>query len=340
MSRPCFILFTLLVASGVNAEPSSDVINTNYHFESIRADDPNYFAVVKPIDDGAETKDDQHTEFYISLKYPLFKQMWFDDKWYMPNRFLFIYNGLYDFYMLPTYYDNLYGSSPIISRRQNPGFALEWDSKKAGQLRFGYFHESNGQSIDNVTNYVSALAAASNNSTYAIGQISRGWDYLTLRYEYDSDAAYGENKKDSLNRLRFHVDLRHFFDFQGFFASADKEDTVFWTTPVGNSKISEYDGLRLMLEGTHKLGENWSFIRNTELLGRVQTKTGISDLKALENLGGQITIAVKPAVRISRILSDEPWNFWISFFYFNGYGREPSSYHYRTEYMGIGLEMR
>lgn len=324
---------------GLSSIQAGEVINTNYHFESIRGDEPNYFALVNPQDDGAHDLDEPHTEFYISLKYPIFKRMWFDSYWYAPNRFIFVYNGMYDFYMLPTGKDHLYGSSPIISRKQNPGFALEWDTKQSGQWRLGYFHESNGQSIDNTNEYASVLAASSNSSTYVIGQVSRGWDYLTLRYEYDTQAVGNGINKHAPHRLRCNIDIRHYFDFQGG-GAAQKEDGLFWTTPVEHAKISEYDGLRCMLEGYSELGDwAWRF-RNTAVLARIEAKTGISDWKAMENIGYKATVALKPAIRISRILSEEPCNFWISCFYFNGYGREPASYHYKTEYLGLGLELR
>ncbi len=324
----------LLLASTAGAT-DNDAVNTNYYFETIQSDEPNYFAYVKPLDDDGLDRDEQHTEFYISLKYPLFKTMWWDHHSYMPDRLLFIYNGLYDFYMLPTGKDDIYGSAPIISRRQNPGFALEWDTEKAGQWRLGYFHESNGQSISDTNGYQNALSASSNSATYAVGQISRGWDYASLRYEYDTDP-----QARSPARFRGNIEVRHFFDFQGG-GSADTEDDIFWTTASGGAKISDFDGLRAMVEGSTTLGSQFLIFRNSKVLLRLETKTGTSEWSALDNLGGRVTFAIKPAFYFEPLdLGDKPFNTWISLFYFNGYGREPSSYHYRTEYAGIGIEMR
>ncbi len=58
---------------------------------------------------------------------------------------------------------------------------------------------------------------------------------------------------------------------------------------------------------------------------RVELKSGTSDLDALGHFGGKVSLGFFDCLTV---------------FYFNGYGKEPSSYHLRSEYVGIGLEVR
>lgn len=58
---------------------------------------------------------------------------------------------------------------------------------------------------------------------------------------------------------------------------------------------------------------------------RTELKAGIHDPT---NPGGKLTLEI-----VKR-------NLRLSAFYFNGYGKEPSTYHLRTKYFGLGLEFR
>ena len=61
---------------------------------------------------------------------------------------------------------------------------------------------------------------------------------------------------------------------------------------------------------------------------RLELKTGIADADSLKNLTGRITL--------TKQIEGIPF----SLFYFDGYGKELSTYHLRTQYAGIGLEFR
>jgi len=94
----------------------------------LTTDDPNYIVYASPIDHNLG--DEKHTEFYLSLKYPLVDD-WFSDlqknfsssggqpgrflNSITPDRLLLQYNGLYDFYAIES---DRYDSAPINSRRQ------------------------------------------------------------------------------------------------------------------------------------------------------------------------------------------------------------------------------
>ena len=322
--RKKFLLLLLVLAeilSGngfADKEPGTNRVETTQqddsYFEHLQSDDPNYFVYAHPLGDGA-LHDDQHAEFYLSIKYAF--NLWRNNRIWQPDRLPLIYNGLYDFYVFEG---NRYESAPILSRRQNPGIALEWDASAQSVLRLGYFHESNGQSIDGGTDNnangiddgAEAFARANEKGgyEYALAQVSRGWEYTNLRYEQPGGREWP---------WLYHIDLRFFHTRQGG-GSMDKEDSIFWESVDGQPTIQDYDGLRIMCELP---------LYKDRLMTRLNLKTGTSEWEAFENIGGKI--ALNFALRK---------NFWLTAFYFNGYGKEPSTYHLRTKYTGIGFEFR
>lgn len=286
---------------GTNLASAAEAPQKSY-FSRLQSEDPNYFVFAHPIDNGELDGDEPHIEFYLSIMYPF--NLPENDRWWQPDHILAIYNGLYDFYIIPG---ERYDSAPILSRRQNPGATLEWDIAEKSAFRFGYFHESNGQTIDGEDGAAAvATEVLQGGEEYALSQVSRGWDYVNARYGHTGGDRW---------RWTAQVELRQFLHRQGF-GSAATEDEIFWD-PSNGAKIQDYDGLRLMFE------------QRTPIPGdvglRLELKTGTADGEALGNFGGKVSL-----------------NWWncMTLFYFNGYGKEPSSYHLRTEYIGFGLEFR
>ncbi len=274
----------------------------------LSSDDPNYFVIADSLDKDT-LNDDPHIEFYLSLGYPVH----FPDSWWVLkiDRVIPVYNGLYDFYVGSSRYD----SSPIISRRQNPGLVVEWDfeARKPADttVRFGYFHESNGQTLDDSAGTGAAefnVLETRVDEEYALSHVSRGWDYLMTRVQYQSST--------NATSFRAYAELRHHFDFQAF-GNADSEEDIFWEPVPTEPGIHEYDGLRLLAEQKFKLCGIDSNIR-------LELKTGYAGDEALQNW------TYKPSFT---------WGI-LHLFYFDGYGKEPSSYHIRNQYAGIGVEFR
>jgi len=284
----------------------------------LSSNNPNYMVAAFPLDN--DLNDDSHVEFYLSLKYPFAynkkkdQAESKDDKSfhsYLPNRGYIIYNGLYDFYVT----DGLYDSAPVISRLQNLGVAAEWDFNEGkDKLRVGWMHESNGQTLGPEDLVQFEQRRFEKGDDFALSNISRGWDFLQLRFERSSHPDLKDYDKDW---MRFHFELRSYFcNCQGLWF-LDREDEIWWES--GNqATIAEYDGLRLMVEKVFS-----PFNKN--FLVRTEFKTGIRDLS---NFSGKLTIGYK--LKNTRLTA----------FYFNGYGKEPSTYHLRTQYAGIGLELR
>lgn len=303
---------------------------------SLDSYEPNYFVFANSTMDG-ELKDETHAEFLLSIKYSILEDyLQKKDLWL--SRVSFVYSGLYDFYMLDS---DRYESAPIISRRQNPGIVFEFDLRRdssgsvTDSLQINWFHESNGQSLDLEERDNPADEDKDGNGRndgidefyrqvdiggkeYALAQISRGWDYAELVYNKNFAGSFFDK-----DWYLFEARLRFYCDCQAAGAFSEREDRVFWEPVKEQPKIGDFDGLRLKYEVT-----NHPFGAHLPLLVRGEFKTGIKVDKLFDN----------NSVRLSLNLGTA--RFWWSLFYFNGYGKEVSTYHLRTRYVGLGFEFR
>ena len=325
--------FLLLLAStNALAQPASA-------FGKLRSDDPNYIVYASSGDDDT-LAEDAHVEFLLSLRYPLV-EAWFarrhrrlDSHYtrYLPNRLLLVYNGLYDFYVFEG---DRYESAPIVSRRQNPGLALEWDLRRNAMadnyrtLRLGWFHESNGQSLDDEDGDGAALFArevAESDEEFALSQVSRGWDYLSLRFANGpANVTGGEVDPYREGWWKLQAELRIYCDCQGFGFISGREDDIFWKPVSEQPRIHDFDGLRVGYERAfsgERLGTDNYFV------GRLQLQSGTGDWRALGTVSSRLSLGF--ALGDTRLLA----------FYHNGYGKDLSTYHIRTNYVGLGLELR
>jgi len=296
----------------------------------LSADDPNYIVYAQPVDD--EIGDENHMEFYVSLKYPIVDD-WFEQsqnafgRWenaygdffnaVVPDRMLFHYNGLYDFYITDS---DRYDSAPIVSRRQNPGVSFEYDfSRGRNTLRVGWFHESNGQTLeeDEVGRFEARRARFGDD--FALAEVSRGWDYAQLRWASNT-LLYEDPRKE--NWFNYQIEARWYCNCQGFGFIGEREDEIWWDAG-NNSEITDFDGLRGMLERPLWRSDDG----RTQVDARLDLQTGLENSFA-QYLSARLTLAAE-------------WdNVRLMLFYFDGYGRDPSTYHLRTQYAGLGLELR
>lgn len=285
-------LSMLLILSLNCSAKENQLLSDAEMFKKLRSNEPNYF--VAAFD---EDSNDEHLEFNLSIKYPLLDNStsWWQSRAGDNSDLLFIYNGTYDFYFGGR------DSSPVISRRQNPGIAFHRynGGRTQNSYRIGWYHESNGQTIDEV----SELAT----EEYPEDHISRGWDYL------------GINAYFTPEDWRIELDLRLYCNCQAL-GQEDKEDEIFWDLS-NDAQISDYDGLRLSIEPL-KTSRNPNFGNI-----RLDIKMGNSEIKSLEHFSTKVTLFN---------LFNGPW----TAFYFNGYGREVASYHERNEYIAFGFEFR
>lgn len=300
-------IITLLASSvlaAIAARSETNQTATSY-FDKLESNDPNYFVLAEPLSNGELDGDELHGEFYLSIKYPF--RLPENNHSLQPDRVDVIYNGLYDFYLFDS---GRYESAPIISRRQNPGVRLSWDLNPNSEFGLGYFHESNGQTLDREDGATAFNAEVEQGGEeYALSQVSRGWDYVSFRYHKS-----GREKRPWSSRLEY----RYFLTRQGG-GSVDTEDRIFWD-PNDSSRIQDYDGLRFIYE---REVPSFKWAGKSSL--RLELKTGSSSLDALGHFGGQISYSFCKCLHV---------------FYFNGYGQEPSTYHLRTDYVGFGLVFR
>ena len=184
----------------------------------LRGNEPSYFVYARDNHD-----DSKHIEFYLSVEYPFLDRAihWL----FGENSSLFFnYNGKYDFFVSSRY------SSPIISRRQNPGLMYEYKLEEPvwglKSIKTGYVHESNGQTIDSIEEYLV--------TEHAEDYVSRGWDYIPLDLKFEP-----------FSNFTFYLKGRYFLEKQ--LGEYDKEDEIFWEPVVGKQpEIEDYDGIRII----------------------------------------------------------------------------------------------
>lgn len=298
------------------------------YVRQLRSDGPNFLGFTGPVGD-SDLDRNQHVEFNVSVRYPLWeRQESLTESSSQRTGFLLgvdrtylIYHGKYDFHMLRDDYGNgnRYESAPVISKDQNPGVALEWDldQDRLRKLRVAMFHHSNGQSLstENLQQFNDELAKGG--LGFALDQVSRTSNYLQLRYQRVANS----EETITTNWNQFQLELRPIY--------FGVDDSVFWEQGLTEQpKIQDYDGLRLMNEKFYSLNPLSSFLESTALITRLELRTGIRDNRALSNLSSQWTVGLM-------------WRkLMMTAFYFDGYGKEISTYHLRSRLWGLGLEIR
>ena len=299
-----FLLLALCVMTHVYAGDES-----SKNESGLSAHEPSYFAYA---DD-----DEDHLEFKVSLKYPLFRNLTgrIRSSAGATYHFYFSYTGKYDFFVFS---EDEQGreSSPVISRLQNPGVFLRrkhsLGEHESGveSASVGWFHESNGQQISD--------QAAFNNKPNGQDFVSRGWDYFNIEGTYRLAKLpvrwLGQE-------MAFTPNIRLYCDCQGFGLINQKEDDIRLTFGgTRATRISDYDGLRLTIDGIATSDGDWRY--------SAQLRTGSSDSDALKRLTLGLDITY------------EGLGIPLTFFYFDGYGKDISTYHLKDSYLGIGLKFK
>lgn len=284
-------LMSVSVFAGENTSESKNADSTDRKFGEytryLSGYRPSYIAMVDETDN-----DEEHLEFSLSVKYPLIGEGG-DSSLY------FAYTGDYDFYLSTR------ESAPVISRRQNPGFfyRYKWvadDDMSSSAISIGWFHESNGQTIETREEYESTPNA----SDY----VSRGWDYLSLGWESE---VFGRN-----SGLYIDTELKIFCHCQAFGFIDEREDQIFWKDMEKQPHVNDYDGVNLKMYYTIKRDTRFS-------LG---FRAGNRDSDALSNVSYRLDV-VLPIFSLP-----------VKFFYFNGYGVNISTYHEKASYYGVGFD--
>ncbi len=290
---------TVVPASG-EAESGGDDARDYTPKSDLRGFEPSY--LVYAFDNEA------HLEFKVSVKYPLLETSvgWFG-KWIGgSNQLYFSYTGVYDFFVFSD--EAVRPSAPVISRLQNPGVFITntRPAREGGGLKtvsLGWFHESNGQYIQDNQTFM--------NTANAQDFVSRGWDYAGLDFKFKSLDPWFTS-----GTVNYYLRLKFFCNCQGFGAIAGKEDDIRIFGGTRTAEISDYDGLRFTIDNFD--WDRWHYGLNL--------RTGTSSSDALKRLSVRIELSYR--------VSNVP----IKLFYFNGYGKDISTYHIRDRYIGLGFE--
>ena len=305
LGRPALWLGLLLGSAGLAAALPADAFDQALAENPLRAFHPN--DVVIASDHG-----ESRIRFLVSFQYGVapFAKDAFGLGAYRFDGLQFAYDGLYDFDAWTRH------SQPIVSRLQNPGmfFAFRapqperWMGLESWDL--GWFHESNGQVVDNQTEYDALYAKIGQAAT---DSVSRGWDYWYLGSKFTWSG-------DKL-RLRFAPTLR-VFDGSEAVDYTPAEQDVFWRAGAPASVIYDYDGLRAAFSAEWLLP--WRALSYAGL--ETDLRTGYNSGHFAENWSEHVALTLKA------------WYIPVFAYFDNGYGPYISDYSTWSQGWGIGIQ--
>jgi outer membrane phospholipase A len=171
-------------------------------------------------------------------------------------------------------------------------------------VKTGYFHESNGQTVDSREEYLATRNAAD--------YVSRGWDYIPLEAKF----AVSEKRHGIFGSFYLNLQGRYFLDRQMF--RHDREDQLFWETVTEQPRIEQYDGARITLATVFI----FPYLEAQEIKFNAIYRSGSREF----NLSQRYEATFR--------LFDLP----LYAYYFRGYGVELSTYHQKGTTYGIGFE--
>ncbi|MCK5070388.1 MAG: hypothetical protein KAR01_07590 [Desulfocapsa sp.] len=255
-------------------------------------------------------------DFKISLKYPLFHT-----GQPVPPAFGFVpylpylaFTGRFGQYITTR------DSSPVISKRFNPElFVRGWfsgDSKNEHYISLAYGHESNGQSIDTLDEYLGkrgSFRISEEDPDFANDYISRGWDYLGFNWQRT------KIKFSETNTFTASLILRYYLE-NGLVQGEQEEYNSWENDPEGKPR-NYVDGIRFRL-GRKIYLENDFFASG---IITASITTGYSKLFKYN------TYRLDWGVEIINM----PLTIWIS----SGYNSDLSQYYSKVTSFGIGFDL-
>ena len=255
-------------------------------------------------------------DFKISLKYPLFHSGKPTPPafGFLPYRPYFAFTGRFGQYITTR------DSSPVISKRFNPElFVRGWfsgDSKNEHFISLAYGHESNGQSIDTLDEYLgkrNSFKVSDEDSDFANDYISRGWDYIGFNWQR-TKVKFSEN-----NTFTGSVTLR--YSLENGLVQGKQEEYNSWENNPDGKPRKYVDGIRL------KVGRKVLFKNDFFSSGRVafSLTTGYSHFMKYT------TYRVDWGVEIINM----PLNIWFS----SGYNSDLAEYYSKVTSFGIGVNL-
>lgn len=285
--------------------------------------EPNTVGFTKDSDDRA------FMDFKLSVRVQLFPATFTD--WFGSNSATyFAYTGRLAQYL------GTRDSSPVVGKRFNPQvFYRYWYKPCHGAkdcpdsyVDFSYAHESNGQSINTLDELNAAKAAEAakpnGNASFAYDQISRGWDYLSVKWKSDKLVEKGSQMSNG-ETARFDFDLSSYVGLKYFLSNGllqgkpEQFDPSWETDPEGKNR-NRVDGLDLMLKGIVYWGENaatkYAMILTTGYVKPFQ----------------YTTVRFELGVKLRDIL---PLTLWVQ----DGYNSDLAQYYKKVHSFGLNVEL-
>jgi len=285
------------------------------------------------------TKNNDDVGFYnikLSVKFPLAPiqtAKWFGDE----NRFFFSFTGYWGFYIGDRY------SSPVVGKEYNPQLfwqhsflcdpdralftaAPVYGGSSAGKepmtrefipqpmscyFAIGYNHDSNGQTIDSVDQYLAAQNAHGTES--ANDAISRGWDYISVSGKYMRSA--------TSNQFSLYPQFKYFLS-DGL-AQGPPEELHAWEHPSDGKPRKQVDGLGLLAKWRFQVGSQGNAFNDGKFA--VRYGTGYQDPFRYSN------VRVEAGIQFLQL----PIVFWTQ----RGYMSDLSQYYRNVTGYGIEFEI-
>jgi outer membrane phospholipase A len=286
--------------------------------------EPNTIGWTKDSDDVA------FMDFKLSVRAQLIPAR--SSKWFGTNSALyFSYTGRL------AQYIGTRDSSPVVGKQFNPQFFYRyWTEPCHGgkdcpdtYIDFVlYGHESNGQSINNAAELSAAQTAEAGKpngrSAFAYDQISRGWDYLAVKWKKDklihegSTIENGEKSRFDMN-LTTYVGLKYFLAHGLLQGAPEQYDPTWESDPEGKSRNS-VDGISLMAKGI-------GYFKHDEVIKYVVKLTT-----------GYVQPLRYNTVRVElgfRSFDSLPLTFWYQY----GYNSDLAQYYKKGTSRGINIEL-
>ncbi|WP_284245703.1 phospholipase A [Thalassotalea insulae] len=309
--------------------------------------------------------DGSHLEFKVSIKYPLWGSLVdLDDSTKEDKRsqaLYFAYTGKYDFYFGSRY------SAPVISRQQNPGifYQYQYDSRESGFQHFslGYFHESNGQEIDDQQMFDSKVIelldkiCRENESNQCITDsrhqqearamatdyLSRGWDYLAASTKYTKRHSHDLFGRKIAVQTDFYFSARSYFNWQGLGFVEGREENIDWLADIDNPGDKVYDYRTFQLTINRKLDSlaceaNQSraqCLANNNPANWFDYMADNTEWNLTLMSGNELNHLSYQLEFIHYIAGHFP----LKLMYFNGYGENISTYQRKSSYWMIGIDL-
>lgn len=231
-------------------------------------------------------------------------------------------------------------SSPVVGKRFNPYLYFRYNPTWWGdrtRFRFGYAHESNGQSITDLPGFTAAVATLTNPTSahplsseqatrQTLDQISRGWDYLGVSWTHRLFANHFYTRRPIQGYMLVEGAYRGYLKrglMQGLHEEYQPWEQL-WTTP-GILHRSQVSGVNVVAE---------YFFVPSQGLPKYAALRALDHLKLGYTTGSSQpfsyhSVLLQAGLRVSRLR--------IAGTYTNGYDGDLAQYGKRNESWGISF---